>query len=192
MEINLKSKTFVIAGLKNTGKTFLIKNAILNSIPNNVVYDLTGEYKGCKSAKYIYNATNRQYSQELIAEVDNFMEKMVNVKKPELVIFEEADNILPNMRITSSALLHLNSTCRHFDNERGIAVGYVTRRLPDLNSKIVEIADYVFLFQLSGKNDLIYLEQLKKGLSEAMPQIEQNHKFIILDGARNFSVHDAI
>lgn len=192
MDINLKNKTFVVAGLKNTGKTFLVQNAILNSIPNNAVYDITGEYKNCKSAKYVYASSNKQYSQEMISEVDNFIEKLVNAKKPELVIFEEADCVLPNMRITSSSLLHLNSTCRHFDKERGISVGFITRRLPDLNSKIVEIADYIFIFQLSGKNDLIYLEQLKKGLSEQMAQIEQNHKFIVLDGARNFAVYDAI
>lgn len=190
--INLQNKTFVVVGLKNTGKSYLIQNSILNSIPDNVVFDINGEYRNCENAKYVYKSNSRQYSQEMISEVDNFIEKMVNVKKPQLVIFEEADQIAPNQRLTSSSLLHLNSTCRHFNKERGIALGFIVRRPADLSSKIIEIADYIFIFQLSGKNDLNYLDQLKTGLKDIMPQIESNHKFIVLDGARNYEVYNAI
>lgn len=181
--IDLEDKRFIICGLQGTGKSVLVKT-ILKSFKNSIVYDVLKEHSG--SNRYL--VTHRQRSPQAIAELNNFVNQVVlGSKQIRLFIMEEANRYCPNHQPLPVSILDLNDFNRHDK----IAFGCVCRRPTQLNTDLVELAHYLFIYRLVGKNDYAYLEAIAEGLGEAARALPDFH-FLVVDQSRRFEVHKPV
>ena len=182
---DITNKRFVILGLQGSGKTVLAKN-FLKSVKDSIVYDIHHEYVGINR----YLAEHRQVhaykpNDPALMELNNFVSQIViNSGQIRLFVLDEANRFCPNHRPLPSSILNLNDDQRH---DR-IAFGTIARRPAQLNTDLVELAHYLFIFRLPGKNDYIYLEELASGLGDAVQALQDYH-FVIVNQNRRFTIH---
>lgn len=183
---DISNKRFVILGLQGSGKTVLAR-FFLKTIKNSIVYDVHHEYNGFNR----YLAEHRQVDRRAkndpgIIELNTFVKIVVqesgNIR---LFILDEANRFCPNKYPLPASILGLNDDNRH---DR-IAFGTVARRAAQLHTDLVELAHYMFIFRLAGKNDIQYLEDVAVGLGETVKGLEDFH-FVIVDPNRRFKVHE--
>jgi len=184
MFIDITDKRFVILGLNGTGKTYLAKY-FLKHTPAAIVYDTLHEYTGYNR----YIVSNRQFSKSAVDELNLFVSKVViNSKKIRLFILDEANRYCPvKPNPLPVSILELNDFQRHYR----VSFGAVCRRPTQLHSDLVELAHYLFIFQLKGKNDLLYLDSLAPNLGMAVFALPQYH-FVIVYPNHEFEVHKPI
>jgi len=181
---NLTDKRFVILGLQGTGKTYLAKY-LLGQIPASIVYDVLHEYQGYNR----YIVKYRQYGNEAIDEINLFVSKIVIAsKKVKLFILDEANRFCPpKPHPLPDSILELNDFQRHY----GISLGAVCRRPTQLHTDLIELAHYLFIFQLKGKNDLLYLDSMSAGLGDKILALPQYH-FVVVHPNHDYEVHPPI
>ena len=184
MFIDLTDKRFVILGLQGTGKTYLAKYFLKHNAAS-IVYDTLGEYQG--SNRYIVKY--RQNSPEAIEELDTFIAKIVVASgKIRLFVIDEANRFCPPKPAPlPDGVLELNDFQRHYK----ISFGTIARRPTQLHTDLVELAHYIFIFQLKGKNDLLYLNALADGLGDSVLSLPEYH-FTIVYPNHTFEVHAPI
>lgn len=184
MFVDIANKRFVILGLQGTGKSYLVKY-FLKTIPNSMVYDVLKEHEGF----HRYLVDYRQYSPEALEEINNFVNRIIiGSGVVRLFILEEANRYCrPKPTPLPEAISDLNDFQRH---ER-IAFGSVARRPTQLHTDLMELAHYLFIFRLVGKNDNIYLESIAEGLGEAVKSLPEYH-FVIVNPDRSYQVHEPI
>ena len=174
--INLANKGWAVFGPRGSGKSELV-NQILDSHPDHLVYDPLNEHQG----RNRYVPSDR----ESIDELDAFVRGIVIPRKPALCVIDEANKyILPKPTRLPPGVADLNDFARHW----GISCGFVARRPVQFHTDIVELADFVFCFSLTGKNDYAYMEGLHQGLGDTVRGLEKYH-FAILEGGRSVTVH---
>jgi len=188
MIVDITNKRFVILGIQGSGKSELTKD-LLSGVKNHMVYDVHREHTGFN--RYLVEHKQvRSYkpNDPGIAELNTFVSQVV-LKSGQIRLFvlEEANRYCPNKRPLPSSILVLNDDQRH---DR-IAFGSIARRAAQLHTDLVELAHYLFIFRLPGKNDFIYLEEVAEGLGEAVRQLPKYH-FVIVDELRNFTVHEPV
>jgi hypothetical protein len=186
---DITNKRFCVFGLQGSGKSVLVKS-LLTYEPNHMVYDVLNEHWGFNR----YIATHRQIKLQRpddpgIKELNTFVNRVIlGTGRIRLFILEEANRYCPpKPQSLPSSILDLNDFQRH---ER-IAFGIVCRRPTQLHSDLVELAHFLFIFQLSGKNDVSYLESLQEGLGEAVKALKP-YQFVIVDSGRKFTVHEPV
>jgi len=184
MAPDLKNKRFAIFGLQGTGKSVLVKH-FLRSTPNSIVYDVLREHTGL----HRYLVSYRQYSPVALAELNNFVNRVViGSGKIRLFVLEEANRYCrPKPNPLPDSILYLNDFQRHLN----IAFGVVARRPTQLHSDLVELAHYLFIFRLVGKNDFEFLEATAEGLGEAVRKLPDYH-FIVVNPDRSFYQHEPV
>lgn len=183
---NLQKRRFVILGLQQTGKSYLAKY-ILKQEPRHLIYDVLHEHQGFNR----YLVDERQYSPEAVTELNLLIKQVILVNKPSklrLFIIDEANRYCPpKPKPLPEQVRELNDFSAHYD----LAFGTIARRPTQLHNDLVELAHYLFVFQLSGKNDFTYLEALSKGLGEAVKGLKP-HYFVIINPNRSYQVHEPI
>lgn len=189
MNIELENKRFAIFGLQGSGKSVLVKQ-ILTLYRPSIVYDVLKEHYGFNR----YLVTNRQVIKHreddiAILELNRFVNQVVIAShQVRLFILEEANRYCPPKPFPlPSSILDLNDFQRH----EKIAFGVVARRPVQLNSDLVELAHYLFIFHLVGKNDVDYLESVAEGLGMAARSLPDYH-FIIVHPNRSYEIHKPI
>lgn len=177
-DIDLANKQFAIFGLRESGKSWLTKS-IMDTNDRHLVYDPMHEHLGY----HAYRPTDR----ESIEELNLFTTKMVLVWKPDLVIYDEANKYIePKPTRLPSGIADLTDFGRHWK----ISAGYVARRPVQFHTDIVEIADYLFLFRLTGNNDHKYLENMLTGMGDKVRDLPDFH-FVVYHGGK-MEVHAPI
>jgi len=184
MLVDITNKRFCIFGLQGSGKSVLVKH-ILRAVPNHMVYDVLHEHKGFN--RYLPN--HRQFSREALAELDSFVNRIViGSGLVRLFVLEEANRFCrPKPYPLPASILDLNDFQRH----QRIAFGVVARRPTQLHSDLVELAHYLFIFRLVGKNDHQYLEAIAEGLGDTVRSLDKYH-FVIVDQDRSYHVQEPI
>lgn len=160
MNIELRRKTFVIVGLRGTGKSTFANYVCSDFGKDALVYDTLGEAPD--NASYdCYVPRNRNSASEL----DAVINAVIQSRKYQLFVIDEANRFAPSKPTPLPPMLaDLNDQCRHY----GITVGYIARRPVQLNQDLTELSDYIFCFHLKGKNDIKYLDNLSTGLGDAV------------------------
>jgi len=177
--MNLANKSWAVFGLRGSGKTELVKQ-ILRSNPDHLVYDPMDDYEGFRR----YRPADRESIQEL----DDFVRGMVIPRKPSLCVIDEANKyIQPKPTRLPPGIADLNDFARHW----GVSCGYVARRPVQFHTDIVELANFVFFFNLPGKNDYAYMEGLHQGLGDKVRGLAKYH-FVILEEGRAMTVHGPV
>ena len=182
---DLSNKRFCIFGLQGSGKSVLTKH-ILGMEKAHIVYDVHSEHSGFNRYLVTYRQV-RKYDpgDPAILELNRFVDRIIfGTGRIRLLILEEANRYCPSKRPLPSSILTLNDDQRH---DR-VAFGIIARRPTQLNTDLVELAHYLFIFRLVGKNDREYLEAIAEGLGDAVRSLEDYH-FVIVYPDRSFEVH---
>lgn len=180
----LTEKRFVILGLQGSGKTHLAKY-LLGQTPASIAYDVMHEYKGYNR----YIVKYRQYSSDGINELNRLVSQVViGSGKIKLFILDEANRFCPaKPKPLPDSILELNDWQRHYH----ISFGVICRRPVQLHTDLIELAHYLFIFQLKGKNDLLYLDSMAAGLGDKILALPEYH-FVIVYPNHEFEVHPPI
>jgi len=198
-----KNKQIVIVGLRGTGKTTFCR-WLMQYYPRHLALDFYSERtqteKGIMLRGGEYTGYNRycvsakEYGEALEKEFNAIATRAIASKKVDLLIIDEANRIAPNHHPLPNMAMELVDKSRGFNRKgteatHGMAVVWAARRLAQLNTDIVELADWVIAFKQTGKNDLIRLNELHEGLADIMRKeiTAEAHNFIITDG-NNYAV----
>jgi len=178
--IDLKNKRFCILGLQGGGKTELAKY-LLSQSKNHLVYDVLKEYDGF--TRYIPEDRNDA------DELTDCVQKLVIAKiKPDLFVIDEANRFCPpKPHPLPLGIAELNDWSRHM----GLSWGVICRRPVQLHSDLMELAHYLFIFVLKGKNDRAYLDSILPGLGDKVASLANFH-FVIVTESRSVLTHAPI
>lgn len=177
--IDLSNKGWACFGGRGSGKSTLVKH-ILASTKSHLVYDPMDEYGGF----HRYTPTDR----ESVEECNKFVKAGIIKWKPALAVIDEANKyILPNNTRLPSAIADLVDFGRHWK----ISFGCVARRPVQFHTDIVELANFLFFFRLSGRNDYQYMEDLHVGLGDEVRRLKP-YEFVILENGSKLTIHTAL
>lgn len=184
--INLVGMRACIFGLPGSGKTTLAKH-LLKQYPKHFIYDYHGEYKDCSEAQHCKHYKPMSIAVEEFNKVIDF----AMLQDVDLIAIDEANIFCPNRIPLCDAMRKLNDTNRHLRNEKGIGFICIARRPVQLHTDLVELAHYLFIFGLKGKNDRQYLNSLVEGLGDAVAQLCPFH-FILVYPDRHYDICEPI
>lgn len=185
---DISNKRAVIFGLQGSGKTELGKS-LTRTIRSHFVYDVHHEYHGFNR----YLVTNKRpnlknKNDAAILELNTLVNQVVlSSGQVRLFTLDEANRYCPNHYPLPASILVLN------DDNRHDRIGFISiaRRPAQLNTDLTELAHYLFIFTLTGRNDYNFLEDTAIGLGDAVKKLKQ-YWFIIVHPDRHFEIHAPI
>jgi len=180
--LDLSGKSFCIFGLPDSGKSTQA-NFILNAYGKSAfIYDTLGEYA---DEPYDSYRPDDRYSP---GELETVIRAILKSRRYSMVIIDEANRFCPPKPAPlPQAVADLNDWRAHY----GLSVGFIARRPVQLNQDLTELAHYLFIFNLKGKNDIAYLNDLVAGLGDAVLNIPKYH-FIMMDPGRNYELYSPV
>lgn len=187
---DITNKRAVIFGLQGSGKSVLARS-LLATEKNHLVYDVHHEYgdmiRYLVTYKHVRKPGNPQ--DPAIIELNWLVERLVICQGGKIRLFaiDEANRYCPNHYPLPSSILTLN------DDNRHDRIGFITiaRRPAQLNTDLTELAHYLFIFRLTGRNDYKFLEDTAEGLGDAVKALKDFH-FCIVDPGRRFKIHPPV
>jgi len=186
--IDLRGKAAVIFGLRGTGKSTLV-NTILEVYGQKALYYDT-VWEAPDTMTYdIYRPKNRYAVDEYESVIKAIIPTNINqIPKYRLFATDEANRFCPSKPAQlPSAVADLNDQCRHYL----MTVIFIARRPSQLNQDLTELADYIFVFKLTGKNDLDYLKNLVTGLDDAVRSLGE-HEFVVVNPDRSYAISNPV
>ncbi len=181
MQIDLKGKRVCIFGLQGSGKSNLAALILKQYGQSALIYDTLAEYKD-ELEYWRYVPKNRGDQAELSA----IVRLALKTRRWRMIVIDEANRYCPSKPAPlPQAISDLNDWCRH--KQYDIIPVYIARRPVQLNQDLTELASHLFIFNLAGKNDVQYLNDLKAGLGDAAQGLKQYH-FIVVNERREYQV----
>lgn len=178
-EINIEGQQIVVTGHRGAGKSTFVQT-LIDAGPPALVIDTNREHTG-------YNRYLPEYrrGEEGKAEIDGVVERAVMNNDPERrpghIVIEEANRYVPNRGTIPPAVGELVDLGRHYETavSDGITVTYVTRRPSQLDTDVMELADYLVVYRSRGKNDKKRLNQEADGLGDAAGALDDYHYILV-------------
>jgi DNA helicase HerA-like ATPase len=185
-----------VIGLQGSGKTYLVKKAILDKEPQHLVIDPNDEY-GKEYTRYIPRFTDDY--EKLTQEIKLVVKKLVlpncwsleqmqksGKDKPnrlKLLVIDEADLIAPARTNINSMLRNLIVKSRHLR----LDIVFISRRPTDLNAYIMDTSDKLVVFKQVGYNALKTLRALKLDSDKVIKELDYaKHEFLLFDVDREY------
>lgn len=176
-------KTTCIFGLRGSGKTTLGESLADEFGDKAIIYDTVKEYPAAK-AYTLY----RPHDANSLPEFVSFLNKYIRntppderFKKYDLLIIDEGNRFARGNNVPlHPVLVDLNDQLRHPPYEIGVV--WIARRPTQLNPDIIGLADNVICFQLTGKNDIQYLNDLKRGFGDEVAELKKFHAILFNEG----------
>lgn len=165
--LDFTNRKIVIFGIQGSGKSHLVKKVILPKITRGIVFDTLDEYQDFP--RYVPKSRNK----DGIPELEAFIPYAVK-NKYSMIIVDEANRYMIPQTPLPEQVSYINDFQLHIP----IALLCIARRPVQLNTNITELAHYIICFNLAGKNDISYLNDLTDGLGDSVAQLEA-HEFII-------------
>jgi len=184
MDINiseLKGKAITVIGLKGSGKSVWVQY-LLSSVKKHLIVDPMLEYQGFRR----YIPKFRSFSDAAMEELDMVAEELVvpkkgNKAKVDLFAIDEANRYCPARHPLTPLIMDINDFQRHWD----LTTVWVARRPTQLNTDLVELSNWIIVFNLAGKNDHQYLNDLSAGLGDAVLELPKYH-YMFVDENRHY------
>lgn len=176
--LNLTNKIWCIFGLNGTGKSYLSKYIAKNY--SAVFFDVLNEH----SKEFDSYVPNHKNYPEIAIEFDQFLTKIQGHKKWNMIIVDEASRVFPNMRPLRPVMRSYIDVFRHTNQN---SIGFICRRPTQLFTDLVELSHYLFIFKLTGKNDVQYLNFITSGLGDTVSQLEKYH-FVLVKEDRTYQI----
>lgn len=186
-----------IIGLQGSGKTYFAKRFFLQKEPYHLVFDPNNEYDGFN--RYVPHTRALEDYDTLSQEVKLMVKRLVlpNIwsleklqatgkekeKRLKLLVFDEADLIMPARKQFNFALRNLWVNSRHYR----LDLLTLTRRPTDLNTYVMDTSDFLIVFNIAGHNALRVLKDIHKDAADAVKNLNyRKYEFLVFDRARNF------
>lgn len=186
--ISLVDVSFCIFGLKKSGKSTLANTILEDCGESALYYDTLGESP--PASKYSFYIPKDRYSsaelESVISRITPQSQEQVKTFDPpfRMFIIDEANRSCPTKpHPLPQKVADLNDQCRHYH----MSVGYIARRPVQLNQDLTELADYLFIFRLTGTNDLKYLGEIVSGLDEAVMSLK-DFEFVLVYPDKHFEI----
>jgi len=185
-----------VIGLQGSGKTYLVKKAILDKEQQHLVIDPNDEY-GDEYTRYVPRFTDDY--EKLTQEIKLVVKKLVlpntwsleqleksgkdKPKRLKLLVIDEADLIAPARTNINSMLRNLIVKSRHLR----LDIVFISRRPTDLNAYIMDTSDKLVVFKQVGYNALKTLRALKLDSDKVIKQLDYaKHEFLLFDIDREY------
>lgn len=180
---NRQASRACVFGLQGSGKSELAAK-IAQDFKNVFVYDPMNQFETLPNTT-CYVPQHKEYSKEMKAEVSTVVNYVLNTlkPKPDLFIMDETSLFCPNKRPLPPGIQLLNDVHRH----EKIDLMFVARRPAQIHTDLVELAKYIYIFLLSGRNDHMYLRNLNVELGSAVGKLEDFH-YCKVDPKRHFEI----
>jgi len=180
--LDLNNKSFCIFGLPDSGKSTLTSFLLNSYAAAAFVYDTLGEYK---NEPYDSYSPSDRYSQ---AELELITRTVLKARRYSLFVIDEANRFCPPKPAPlPQAIADLNDWRAHYS----LTCGFIARRPVQLNQDLTELAHYLFVFRLRGKNDIAYLNDLAQGLGDTVNSLE-NYHFAVVFPDRSYEVYNPV
>lgn len=184
-----------VIGIQGSGKTYLVKKAILDKEPQHLVIDPNDEYDGY--TRYVPRFTDDY--EKLTQEIKLTIKKLVlpntwsleqmektgkdKPKRLKLLVIDEADLVAPARRNINSMLRNLIVKSRHLR----LDIVFISRRPTDLNAYIMDTSDKLVVFKQVGYNALKTLRALKLDSDKVVKELDYaKHEFLLFDIDREY------
>ena len=184
-----------VIGLQGSGKTYLVKKAILDKEQQHLVIDPNDEYDGY--TRYVPRFTDDY--EKLTSEIKLVVKKLVlpncwsleqmektgkdKPKRLKVLVIDEADLIVPARTNINSMLRNLIVKSRHLR----LDIVFISRRPTDLNAYIMDTSDKLVVFKQVGYNALKTLRALKLDSDKVIKQLDYaKHEFLLFDIDREY------
>jgi len=184
-----------VIGIQGSGKTYLVKKAILDKEAQHLVIDPNDEYDGY--TRYVPRFTDDY--EKLTSEIKLVVKKLVlpncwsleqmeksgkdKPKRLKLLVIDEADLVVPARTNINSMLRNLIVKSRHLR----LDIVFISRRPTDLNAYIMDTSDKLVVFKQVGYNALKTLRALKLDSDKAIKQLDYaKHEFLLFDVDREY------
>ena len=174
MQLDLENKSFVIFGNKYEGKSKWAEYLLTAWGDQAIVYDTLSEYADGPFDSY------RPSDRQSVEEYERIIRAIMDSRRYRMLIIDESNRFNPSKPARlPQATADLNDWHRH--PEYNLAVGHVCRRPVQLNQDITELSHFMVIFQLPGKNDfqflndISYLNSKASGLGDAVTQLPKYH-----------------
>jgi len=179
--IDLTRKTWAAFGYKGGGKSTLAQ-FIAESYGDSCLYYDTLHEVPAEVKFHSYQPADRH----TLTELKNIVSLAQKSKQYKMLIIDEANRFAkPKPTPLPQFIADMNDWCRH--PQYNLSVGYIARRPVQLNTDLTEIADFLFIFQLGGKNDVQYLNDLRAGLGDAVQNLKPYH-FVVAYQSRHWDI----
>lgn len=175
-KLDLKEKRVCILGLQGSGKSYLAKYIIMRT-KRVFVIDPLNEYQIVDRYK---NRNRLVLTETTIPEI--VMDTIEN-DKMDLLVIDEISRFAPTRRQENKRLRDFADACRH----HGTTFMAIARRPAQVYVDYVELAHYLFIFRLRGKNDSHWMDNQAEGLTEAVHALKR-FEFVCLNPDRSFQV----
>lgn len=188
-----------VLGLQGSGKSYLVREFFLRNQPYHLVIDPMDEYGGFN--RYVPDHRLMESYESLNEEIRMIHKKLVfpNIltleaqaagktkpKRLKLLVYEEADMYIPSQRLLNATVRRTYVQCRHMQ----LDLIAVSRRPTDLNTYIMDTADYLLVFKISGANALKTLRNMNTDCIDAVRALSyENHEFVLFDRDRSFKTY---
>ncbi len=194
--INIRSDQIItITGIRGSGKSYFL-NTLLKSNNSFLVYDLMHEHK-IDGAIKINNLKDLQFHlskghRKLIyrpksadfEEFDWICDAVYRMGNRTLFV-EEANRMMPNMQISSSASQFID-----LGRHRKVGMVCLTRRIALLDKLPVSQSEHIIVFKTVLPNDIKYLKEFIGDIAEQAKDLD-DHKFLYHSNGKTV-LHDKI
>lgn len=185
--MKLQLKTTCLFGLRGSGKTTFAEFIAEQPSYRTIVYDTVKEYPTKKKFD-VYRPASSNDTNEFINFIKYYIKRegkaateLKDIPRYTLLIVDEFNRFAPGGgKALHPALIDLNDQLRHDPYEIGVV--YIARRPTQIHPDIVGLADNILCFHLTGKNDIQYLNDLKKGYGEAVESLQPFHSVLFASG----------
>jgi len=186
VKLDLREKRACIFGLQGSGKTEWLRWLCRNA-ERPFIVDPLEQFQDIPHA-VAYVPKHKVYGPEAIAEINKVIKYMLGLNpRPTLFAIDEANRWCPNKRPLPEMVSYLNDEQRHL----GLALSFIARRPAQLNTDLTELAHYLVIFSLAGKNDRQYLNDVSASLGDKAVKLPW-HDFLIADAQRLITQYPAL
>lgn len=177
----------MVFGLKSAGKSNWTQHTLTqDQYGAHLMYDVCKEHQTLNR----YLPTHRR-GDDAHAELDQVLSRMVlnveRARRPELVAVEEISRFCGPNSPPPEALYELVDLNRHY----GVGLLGIARRPAQIHTDLIELADNLIIFRLTGKNDYRRLEQEVDGLGDAVRALGQ-YQFVHVEPDRSYTTYAAV
>ena len=187
--LELKNKRLCIFGMPGEGKSNLLCHIAAQFGAHAFIYDTMHEFP--TDARYHTYRPAGRYDVDELEKVLKLVIKAARKKDYRLVAIDECNRFAPSKPSPlPDTLAEINDCCRH-PEYNGFTPVFVARRPVQLNQDLTELAHYLIIFNLKGKNDIDYLNNFSAGLGDAVFTLPPYH-FIIANQRREWEIHKPV
>jgi len=180
--IDLVNKSACLFGLPDSGKSTLANFILTQYGASALVYDTLNEFADTPYDRYVPIDRNDT------AELERVTRAVLKSRRYRIFAIDETNRHCPSKPAPlPQAIADLNDFRAHYR----LGTIYIARRPVQLNQDLTELAHYLFIFSLTGKNDVDYLNNVAQGLGDTVRTLQPYH-FVTVYPDRRYKVTNPV